>query len=61
MATIWQVTFLNELFFNEKVWISFEISMKFVLRGPIDNMPALVWVMAGLQTGDKPLSEPMMA
>ena len=28
--------------------------------GPIDNIPALVQVMAWHQSGDKPLSEPMM-
>ena len=28
--------------------------------GPIDNIPALVQVMAWHQSGDKPLSGPMM-
>ena len=27
---------------NENVWIPIEISLKFVPKGPIDNIPALV-------------------
>ena len=30
------------IFFNENVWIPNEISLKFVPKGPIDNIPALV-------------------
>ena len=30
------------IFLNENVWISIEISLKFVPKGPIDNIPALV-------------------
>ena len=37
-----------------------EISLKFVPKGPINNIPALVQIMAWHQPGDKPLSEPMM-
>ena len=48
------------IFFNENVWISINISLKFVPRGPINNMPTLVQVMAWRRPGDKPLSEPMM-
>ena len=40
--------------------ISIKISLEFVSKGPINNIPALVQMMAGLQPGDKPLSEPMM-
>ena len=47
-------------FFNENVWILIKISLKFVLKGPINNIPVLVQIMAWRQTGDKPLSEPMM-
>ena len=32
-----------------------------VPKGPIDNIPALVQIMAWRRPGDKPLSEPMMA
>ena len=44
------------IFLNENVRIPIQISLKFV---PIDNMPALVQVMAWRRTGDKPLPEPM--
>ena len=30
------------IFVNENVWIPIEISLKFVSKGPIDNIPALV-------------------
>ena len=46
---------------NEKFFILIKISLKFVPKGPINNNPALVQIMACRQTGDKPLSEPMMA
>ena len=48
------------IFLNENVWISIKISLKFVPKGPIDNIPALVQIMAWRRPGDKPLSEPMM-
>ena len=47
-------------FFNGNVWIPIGISLKFVHKGPINNVPALVQIMAWRRTGDKPLSEPMM-
>ena len=34
------------IFLNENVWISIKISMKFVPKGPINNIPALVEIMA---------------
>ena len=49
------------IFLNENTWISIKISLKFVPRGPINNILALVQIMARRQTGDKPLSEAMMA
>ena len=48
------------IFLNENLWISIKISLKFVLKGPINNIPALVQIMAWRRQGDKPLSEPMM-
>ena len=48
------------IFLNENVWISIEISLKFVPEGQINNIPALVQIMAWRRPGDKPLSEPMM-
>ena len=48
------------IFLNKNVWISIKISLKFVPKGPINNIPALVEIMAWRRPGDKPLSEPMM-
>ena len=45
---------------NEKSCMSIRISLKFVSKSPIDNISALVWVMAWCRTGDKPLPEPML-
>ena len=50
----------KRIFFNENVWISIKISLKFVPKGPINNIPALVQIMAWRRSGDKPLSEPML-
>ena len=50
----------QRIFLNENVRISIQISLKFVPRGPIDNKPALVRVMACRRTGDKPLSQTML-
>ena len=41
---------------NESDWISIEISLKLVPKGPINNIPALVQIM----DWRRPLSEPMM-
>ena len=48
------------IFFNENVWILIKISLKFVPKGRINNIPALVQIMASRRPGDKPLSEPLM-
>ena len=34
------------IFLNENVWISIEISLKFIPKGPMHNIPALVQIMA---------------
>ena len=47
-------------FSHENVWISHKVSMKFVLKVPINNIPALVQMIAWCRPNDKPLSEPMM-
>ena len=49
------------IFVNENFQIWNIISLKFVLKGLINNIPALVQKMAWRRPGDKPLSEPMMA
>ena len=48
------------IFLNDNLRISFKFSLKFVPKGPINNIPALVKIMAWRRQGDKPLSEPMM-
>ena len=50
----------KRVFFNENACISTKTSLKFVPKGPINNIPALVRMMAWRRSGDKPLSEPMM-
>ena len=48
------------IFLNENVWILLKISLKFVPKVWINNIPALVQIMAWRRPGDKPLSEPMV-
>ena len=49
------------IFLNENVWILIKITLNFVAKGPINNIPALVQIMAWCRPGDKPLADPMMA
>ena len=39
---------------------SIKFSLKFVPKGPINNIPALVQIMAWRRPGDKPLPEPTL-
>ena len=48
------------IFLNENVGVLLKISLKFVPKVWIDNIPALVQMMAWHRPGDKPLSEPML-
>ena len=50
----------KRIFLNENIIISTKNSLKFVLKGLINNIPALVLIVAWRRPGDKPLSEPMM-
>ena len=50
----------KRIFMNEDFRISFKISLKFVPKGPINNIQALVQIMAWRWPGIKPLSEPML-
>ena len=61
MAAIFADNIFKWIFLNENVSILNNISLKFVPKGPINNIPALVQIMAWRRPGDKPLSEPMMA
>ena len=51
---------LKCIFLNENVSTALKISLTFVPKGSIKNIPALVPIMAWRRPGDKPLSEPMM-
>ena len=47
-------------FFNENIEIQIKISLRFLLKVPVNNIPALVQIMASHRPGDKVLFEPMM-
>ena len=48
------------IFLFENAWIWIKISPRVVPKVRINNIPALVQIMAWRRIGDKPLSEPMM-
>ena len=48
------------IFLNENERILPRIPLKFVPKVRINNIPALVQIMASRRSGNKPLSEPMM-
>ena len=48
------------IFLNENIWFFIKISLKFVPKGPINDIPALVQIMAWRRLGNKPLSEPIV-
>ena len=50
----------KRIFLNENVRISIKISLKFVPKVSINNIPALVQIMAWHRLGDNALSELMM-
>ena len=60
--TKWPPFYRRQMHFPEWKSMNFsvKISLKFVLKGPINNIPALVQIMAWHRPGDKPLSEPML-
>ena len=47
-------------FLECKFWISIKISLKFVPKCPINNIAAIVQIMAWRRPGDNSLSEPMV-
>ena len=47
------------IFLNENAWILFKISLNFVFKIGINNITALVQIMAWCRPGDKPLSGAM--
>ena len=60
MAAISQTTLSNDFFRIIFFLISIKISLRFVPWGLVNNIPALVLIMAWRRPGDKPLSEPMI-
>ena len=48
------------IFLTKAVWNSIEISLKFIPKGYMNNILALVQIMAWRRLGDQPISEPMM-
>ena len=48
------------IFLNENMQTYIKLSLKFVPNIPVNNIPALVQIMAWRRPGDKPLSDPMM-
>ena len=45
---------------NKKDKITIQISLKFVLRSPIDKIAVLFQVTGCRRTGDKPIPEPLL-
>ena len=45
---------LKCIFSNENIYISIEMSLKFIPKSQINNIPALVQIMAWCRPGDKP-------
>ena len=59
IAAIWQTAFSN-IFSYENIWISPNISLKFVPKVWINNIPALVQMMAWHRTDNKSWSKPKL-
>ena len=60
MADILADDIFEHILLNKNIRISIDSSLKFVPKGQINNIPALVKIMAWRRIGDKPLSEPML-
>ena len=60
MTKLHVLPFRRCIFLNENHWISIKITLKFVPQVWINNIPALVQIMAWPYPGNKALSEPMI-
>ena len=60
MAAIFADDNFRCIFLDENDRIPIRVSLKIVPKSLIDNIPALVYVMARRWTGDKPLHEPTL-
>ena len=50
--TTFSIVIAIVIFLNENVWIPIKLSLKCVPKGPINNIPALVQIMAWRRPGD---------
>ena len=57
MAGLFADNIFKRIFLKEDWWISINIWLQIVPRGPFNNIPSLVQIMAWRWTGDKPLFE----
>ena len=48
------------IFLNKNIWVLLTISLKFIPNVQINNIPALIPIMARRYTGEKPLLETMI-
>ena len=60
MVAFPRTTFSNALSWMKILRVSTKISLMFIPKDSINNIPALIQIMAWHRAGDKPLSEPMM-
>ena len=60
MAAIFQTTFSNTFSLMKMYEFRLKFHWSMFTKGPINNIPALVQIMAWRRSGDKPSSEPMM-
>ena len=59
MSVISQTTVSNAFSLMRNLYL-IQVSIKFAPKGPVDNTPVLVQVMAWRPKRDKPLSKPMV-
>ena len=52
---------LKRIFWNENLWILIKISLKFIPKHPVNNITALVQIIAWRWAGNKQLCKPMIA
>ena len=60
MDAISQTTVSSAFSYMKMYELRLKFQWRLFLKGPINNIPALVQIMAWRRPGDKPLSEPMM-
>ena len=61
MAAIWQITISCAFLLWKSLCFGLKFHWKFLPKGPINDKPALIQIMACRLFGDKPLSEAMLA